>query len=854
MAPRAWSRQTGSNRRRVSTPFAFGLGLSLAWAGAAAADRASAGNEQSSRLADSRTASGSGSGAPEAATAPEPRSGTAPPSPKRVFTAPGPAAPPSAPAAPLADAQREEELLAAITLNARAMSPGVPLLRRSGEIYARATDLEAWRIRWPATAPTLRHEGATFVALSAIPGLAARFDAQRQQLDITIAPSGLRAVEIDYHRARPPVATPPATPGAFLGYGLSAYRSAGVDAYSGLLGAGAFGPFGVVTTDVLATGGGAARSRAVRLDTTLRYDMPQRMQTLIVGDTLLSPIGPWGRAYRMGGIQFGTNFGVQPGFATGPLQSISGTAAVPSVVDILVNGQRIGQRNVPAGNFTINDVPYVTGAGNIQAVVRDPLGREQVYTQSYYLSSRLLAKGLDQWAVEAGALRYGYGEDSADYRDFIAGAAWRRGLTNALTGEIRARATRDARLVGGGIDASLFGNVNASLSAGWSAADSGHGAIVSVGIQRTGQRGPSFALQYAGAQRGFREPGDPEDRLGFRELVSGTVGLPLGRYGSVAAGYSRSAFWGDRPGYSVGTLSYFLNLPGRSFLALNVAHGISGTTGTSATLNLTIPFGDGNTYAGAGVGWNSESTRAGGRAWQAQASVSRTPPIGDGYGYRVAATDRGDFQAVGTFQNRYAQLQGEAGRWFGRGFGRMTLSGGGVLVGDRAGLARDVAQSFALVDASGLANVPVYLNGSLYGRTGADGTLVVTRLPAYMHNEISVRPSDFSLSYALAETSKAITPYYHSGSLVHFDIRPVREATAQLIGANGKPLPAGTPVRVNGADEAYVGLAGEVFLKYLRERNTLVAQDNGGRCSFEFEFPAGAAEPVPDLGALRCGR
>jgi len=902
MARRAWSRRTGSNRRQVTYLFAFGIGLSLACPGVQAASQKGSNAAASSKPADeccahrakgkksrgadraavrgagaakrsawkrrptlvarapaaTGTASDASVDAPaDAATPgrkPQRKGGSAPQQVARMFTAPEPTALPSPSSAVLANVQRDDDLLAAVTLNARVASPGVPLLRRGGELYARARDLEAWRIVWPADAPTLRQDGATFVALAGVPELAAQFSAPRQQLDMTIPPSRLRPVAVDYNRARIPVAEAPAKLGAFLGYGLSAYRSAGVDTYSGLVGAGAFGPFGVLTTDVLATGGGAASSNVVRLDTTLRYDMPQRMQTLIVGDTLLSPVGTWGRAYRMGGIQFGTNFGTQPGFATGPLQSISGSAAVPSVVDILVNGQRIGQRNVPAGNFTINDVPYVTGSGNVQAVVRDPLGREQVYTQGYYLSSRLLAKGLDQWGVEAGALRYDYGVQSADYRDFIGGAMWRRGLTRSLTGEIRGRFTSDVQLVGGTIDASLFENVNGTLSAGWSTGNAGSGAIVGVGVQRSAQRGPNFALQYVGTQENFREPGDPLDRLGFRDLVSGTAGLPLGRFGSVAAGYSRSTFWGDRPAYSIGTLSYFLTLPGRTFLALNVSHGISGMTGTSATLNLTIPFGDGNTYAGAGVGWNSEARRTGSRELQAQASVTRNPPVGDGFGYRVAVTDDGDYQALGTAQNRFAQLQGEAGRWFDQSFGRMTLSGGLVLVGDRVGLARDVTQSFAVVDANGVAGAPVYVNGSLYGRTGSDGTLVVTRLPAYMPNQISVRPSDFELSYALAETSKTITPYHHSGSVVRFDIRPVREATARLLGAGGKPLPAGTVVRVNDADEAYVGLAGEVFLRNLGDANKLVAEDRGERCTFEFTLPAGSTELLPDLGALKCRR
>jgi outer membrane usher protein len=753
-----------------------------------------------------------------------------------------------------AAAAQGEELLVAVTLNGRLVSSGVRLLRQAGRLYARAGDLDAWRIAWPTDAPTLRLDDAAHVELAAIPSLDARFDERAQRLDLQIPLSGLRPVELDYGMTPLPRAAVPERVGAFASYGLSGYQSNGASSYSGLFGAGVFGRLGVLSTEVIASGGGSADSSLVRLDTTWRYDLPERMLTAVVGDSLSAPAGIWGRPLRFGGLQFGTNFGTQPGYATAPLQSIAGTAAVPSVVDILVNGQRIGQRTVPAGNFTINDVPYVTGAGNVQAVVRDPLGREQLYAQSYYVSSRLLAQGLDQWGVEAGALRYGYGVDSWDYRDFIAAGFWRRGITNALTGEVRAQVTGDVRLAGASIDASLFERVNGTFSAAWSSSDRASGGIFGVGVQRYAPRGASFSVQYTGAAEGFRQPGDPEDRLALRDLASASVGLPLGRFGSLAAGYTSSRFRGDRPGYSVGTLSYYLTLPRDVFLSLNVSHGISGMEGTTATVNLTIPFGDRRTYGGLGANWNSDAGRAGTRSWQGQASVTRNLPIGDGYGYRVAVREGGDYHALGAVQNAYAQLQGEAGRLAGADYGRLTLSGGAVWLDGKAELARDVTQSFALVDLGGVANAPVYLNNQYYGRTRSDGTLVVSRLVPYAPAKISLQPKDFPLSYSLGETTKSIAPYYRSGSVVRFDVRQVRDATARLKGPDGRPLRAGSVVRVNDRADTYVGLDGEVFLRGLEARNTLQASIDGSACRFEFEFPVAQGDDIPDVGELVCRR
>ena len=754
----------------------------------------------------------------------------------------------------LAAAALDEEILAAVTLNARAMSSGAPLLRKGGRLLLRASDLDAWRIVVPADAAKEVSDGVGFVDLATVPELVARFDERKQQLDLEIPLARIRPVEIDYGTRPLPLAQPPAKAGAFLGYGLSGYRTGGETGYSALVGAGVFGRLGVLTSDTLVSGSETYGSSVVRLDTAWRYDLPRKMLTLVAGDSLSPPVGPWGRPLRFGGVRVGTNFGTQPGYPVNPLQTIAGTAAVPSVVDILVNGQPIGQRRVPAGNFSINDVPYVTGGGTVQAIVRDPLGREQVYSQTYYLSNRLLAEGLNDWGAEIGALRYGYGQTSWDYRDFLGGGYWRRGLTNRITGEARAQVTGDVRLVGGAVDASLFERVNGTLTAGVSSSNAGSGAVYGVGVQRYVQRGPSFSLQYYGANDGFRQPGDPADQLAFRDFVSGTVGLPLGRYGSLAATYARNTFQGNRPEYSLGTVSYYLTLARDLFLAMNVSHGLSGTTGTTATVSLVIPFGDRQTIASVGGVWNSEAKTAGARSFETQASLTRNLPVGDGWGYRLAARAGGDFQALGTVQNDYAQLQAEAGSWFGQEYGRLTLNGGAVWLDGRGELARDTSQSFVLVDVGGVPDAPVYVNGQFYGRTRSDGMLVVPRLSAYMPNEISIRAKDFPLSYSLGETSYTVTPYYRSGSVVRFDVQRVREASVRLLGPDGEPLRTGTQVRVNGTADAWVGLEGEVFLRKLGARNTLVAQVGGAPCTYELEFPERPEEIIPDLGRLSCKR
>jgi outer membrane usher protein FimD/PapC len=88
-----------------------------------------------------------------------------------------------------------------------------------------------------------------------------------------------------------------------------------------------------------------------------------------------------------GDTQWGTNFATQPGFIPFPLPTIIGEAALCSTVDVFSDNANQLSKGLPAGPFTIVNLPVATGAGAVALVLRDLLGREQVVTQPYYVVS-----------------------------------------------------------------------------------------------------------------------------------------------------------------------------------------------------------------------------------------------------------------------------------------------------------------------------------------------------------------------------------------------------------------------------------------------------------------------------------
>src|SRR3546814_6682631 len=84
----------------------------------------------------------------------------------------------------------------------------------------------------------------------------------------------------------------------------------------------------VQTTATASWAGGCLE--ATRLDSSWTVDDRDRMRSLSVGDSITRG-GIGGLPLRYGGIRFGRNFEVQPGFVTLPMPSLNGSAALPSV-------------------------------------------------------------------------------------------------------------------------------------------------------------------------------------------------------------------------------------------------------------------------------------------------------------------------------------------------------------------------------------------------------------------------------------------------------------------------------------------------------------------------------------------
>jgi outer membrane usher protein len=696
-------------------------------------------------------------------------------------------------------------------------------------------------------------DGTPAYALDAVPG--ATYHINRQNLVLAInAPATAfvgSTLGLQDSLAAPP---PRPQPGVMLNYDLSLSHSVGTASSGAMLEAVAFNGFGTVVTSALVSDTGSSRS-ATRLDTYWRYDLPHRMESLALGDAV-GMGGGWSRPARYGGLRWGRDFGMRPGFVTLPQMSLTGEAALPSTVEVLVNNARRLSQPVQPGPFDLTHVPIVTGAGEIDLVVRDLLGRETVVRQSYYASPRLLAPGLTDFSFEAGWLRTGYGRDSA-YGDGFGAATWRQGLSHHLTGEGRIELQRGRRAAGVEL-ASLLGTWGAgrlALAASSSDTQGPHesGQLLQAGIERSTPRGGG-ALQYETMSRGFAPFGEATDPQAAaqraRERWLASLGGPL--WGAVSGGvsYVRQTRWdGDR--LTVLGLSLSMPLWQRASMSMSLNKRLDDDRSWGAGLSVNLPLGDGLNTA-SGIDRDSDGQLTG------TVSAARNAPAGPGLGWRVqnSTAESQRAQAGLRYNTSHSEWALDAvasadGQLSTRAGGRGTIG----WVGGMAFASRPVGQgSVAVVKVAGIEGVPVQRSHQVVAITDARGLAFVPGLLPWQKNQIEIDPVDLPLDVEVANTRLEVTPYARSGVVVDFGVRRTRQALLVLHQADGAPVPVGAKVRLlPDGPEFMAGRRGEVWLTGLaaQPQRVQVRWPQGG-CTLALAVPASPDGMPGKIGPLAC--
>jgi outer membrane usher protein len=749
------------------------------------------------------------------------------------------------------------EAVLAVNVNGLISAQDVIALRDpSDALWLADSDFARLRLHLPKATQHVSN-GRRYFPVSALSGARVQFDDAHSAVSITVQPETFEGSNLLLSGGgpRPPLTS--SSTGAFLNYQLFGqtgnYGGAGLfSAYSEL---GIFSPAGLLDNTALETLQHGT-DRFERLSTTFSHDFSDALETLRLGDAISVP-GSWAEAVRFAGLQFGTNYGIRPDLVTTPLLAATGTAVVPSTVDVFVNGRPLGSTEVPAGPFVINQVPAMTGAGDVSIVVRNAAGQEQVMNVPFYSAAVMLQPGLSTWDVDIGPVRENYGIESDDYGRLMAAATWRHGFTSTLTGEVHAEALHDGPQAAGIDIAQQLGHwavVTLDLAAGGQSANSGvqggpaqpasSGSYGALGIQHVDGRF-SFVLQGELASSGFRDVGDYGSfGLTPRDRSIAQASWNMGARGSILVAYVDQINFNDTRQNNLG-VTYQISL-GRATLSANLSRTTGETSDTNVSVFFILPL-DGRHTATTQFRYDNTLPSPNGALVQ---TLQKSLPLGPGDGYLLSAGTDGSYQAQYTRQMDDITLEAQAARYAGASAENLTASGALVLMDGDVHAARTISDSFATVEVGGIPGMTVYQDNQPIATTDANGVALVPYLRSFDVNRLSVDPLQLPLDASVNNPQVAVVPPYRSGILVRFPVKREHSGVFKLRQADGTVVPSGAVVKFQG-DEFPVGLDGLAYVTGYDHGTSGVVLWNGGQCSFRLPPPP-ANDPQPDLGTIDC--
>ncbi len=751
--------------------------------------------------------------------------------------------------------QPADRLLAMETLVNGAKGGTWLYLERAGVVYAPREAFDEWRVELQPGTPTIEFKGQAYAPLTAIPGFKSKVDFANQSVALFFSPEAFATLRMTQELSKRPVVSP-VLPSLFVNYDLnysgSRFRDAATTSDLGALGEVGFSSqWGILTTSIAGSNlmnqnaPGSERSWR-RLETTFTRDFPDQNRTVRLGDST-TRAGAWGRNAYFGGIQFGTNFALTPGFVRQPLPVLSGLSAAPSTVELYINDVLRQTSSVPTGPFTLDNFPVMSGAGEARLVVRDLLGRETVINQSFLTSTQLLAKGLDDWSLEAGTLRRDLGTTSNRYGQGFASGTWSRGLTSEITLEGRAEATRDLQL--GGLTTvialrnRLLGRVGL---VGSREKTLGSGTYWLLGLEQQGLRsGASFEVR--GASRNFRQLGLEKEALPHKLQAAGNFSLSAAGGDSYGLGFASIHEYG---GQKIETVSanYSTRIGAQGSLNLSASRAISGGAGSAVGVTLSLPLGGGRLLNG------SYTHRAG--QSEAYVAAAQNPNSNDDLGWRLLAggqQDRARGEGGVYYLGRYGTVTGDVSVTRDQKVVRLGTTGGLVLTDGRLFATRRVDESFAVVEVAGYGGVGIGLGGNVLTRTDETGIAVVPRLIPYQNNAIRLDPRELPINAELDSIELNVVPAWRSAVKAKFPVRSGRGALLKIVLDDGQPVPPGAVVKLDGdPEEFYVARRGEAFVTGLKERNRLTLRWKDQECRLEAALPADLKDEIARIGPLAC--
>ncbi len=589
----------------------------------------------------------------------------------------------------------------------------------------------------------------------------------------------------------------------------------------------------------------------VRLESKWQYVDPEKIRIYTLGD-FISNSPDWGSSVRLAGFQWSSAYSQRGDIVTSALPQFSGSAALPSTLDLYVNQQKIYSGLVPSGPFDIKQLPFISG-NEVTLVTTDATGQQSITKKPYYFSSKILAKGINEFSVDVGIPRYNYGLYSNDYDDAtFASGAIRYGYSNSLTLSGGAEASTDGLSnLGTGFAKNILGIgvINADIAASQYKDENGYSTL--LGLEGRISKNISFNTSY---RKVFDNYFDLARVSQVRYLKDNQINAESQNYLNYSAladeifragiNYNFYAGYGIYLGYN--QIKYSDN--SYKLLSTNLSGSLDKNWGFYASAykdyenhkDYGVYFALRYTPSSKVNAITSVSSDSGSLRYRQEIFGLSEPQIGSfgwgGYVERDQDANENNASVYASYRARAAYLTGRYNRFGDNDQVAVSATGSLVAAAGRIFAANEIGDGYAVVTNAGPQSQ--ILNGGVnLGTTDKSGRFLIANLRPYMSHHIYLDPSYLPLEWEVSSTNQTAFVGYRQGALVDFGAHQVISGLVKLVDQNNSPLMPGYTVRINGQQDGMVGYDGEVFIPNLLKQNKLeVDLLDHGSCQVDFAY------------------
>ncbi|MDX1810566.1 MAG: fimbria/pilus outer membrane usher protein [Gammaproteobacteria bacterium] len=584
-------------------------------------------------------------------------------------------------------------------------------------------------------------------------------------------------------------------------------------------------------------------------------DFSGRLERLVLGD-FSATSGELGGSGVFGGISYGKKFNMASSFTRYSSVSVDGVLQTPSKVSLYANGNLIRSLQLPAGEFVLEDLPDLYGAGELLLEIEDSFGRKTQKKLDYYVSTRLLRQGLHDFNYSLGFRRINLNKPDSGYQtkpDFL--AYHRYGVAEHFTAGYRLELNEELVNHGPILNLLLGSLGDVELRYAYSKYND---VVGFAGLAKYNYSSRYFhmRLAYRENQRNYTTLSSASSFNLPGQIRSIGVGVHGTRFGGLSLGYSETRFYADET-QKITALNYSRRLGKKVnfFLrAQDLKYGTTESKSIFAAISVTL-----DKQVSGGVSYSDNSDIKEGTAY-----LQKNAPIGKGTGFRFRTrqveNSAGEKELPGDLnilaKTRYNSLNATYYKESGLSSYNVQFASTLAFIDNQFFITRPVYDSFGLVKVGKLDDVKVYYSNELIGKTHK-GNILIPSLTSYADNYLSIEAEDIPVDYAIKTARKIITPKLRTGSVADFGVEKFQGFVGYLfLKSKGKRQSAdyaeldlvGTKQQLTST----VGRNGEFYFENLQPGKYLARVTLEGRqCQFQMQIPE-SEDMMVELGEQDC--